>query len=193
MKTELICPNCQNLAIYDSEKECYHCSNCKWDSNNSLTIDISYKDSKTGALSNLFPHKFVIDNIRCASMESFLQSLREENPDVQERICSDYAGLHAYKLRTCLNDWRKEGYIFWQGTKIKRESDGYTILITRAYDALFEQNIVFRRVLSHFSGCYLIHSIGNDDIKETLLTEKEYRFQLNRLVDRLKKEGIYKV
>ena len=187
MKAKLICPSCGKIAFYDIEKEGYYCESCRWDSTSPLTptADISYKSYETGALSNLFPHKFEIDGVKCASMESFIQSLREENPDVQAKICSDCAGVHAYKLRVCLNDWRTYGVVYWRGKKIKRNSEEYTALITRAYDALFEQNIIFRRVLGYFKSFYLIHSIGNDNDKETLLTEEEYRYQLNRLKKRI--------
>ncbi len=190
MKAKLICPNCGEIAFYNVEKEGYYCDSCKWNSNSSDTADISYKSYETGALSNLFPYKFEIDGVQCASMESFIQSLREENPDIQAKICSDCAGPHAYKLRVCLNDWRTDGFVYWRGKKIKRISEDYTALITRAYDALFEQNILFRRALEHFKYHYLIHSIGKDDNTETLLTEEEYRFQLNRLKNILIQQNI---
>ena len=87
----------------------------------------------------------------------------------------------AYKMRLALNDWRKDGYVYWQGKSILRNSDEYAALITKAYDCLFEQNIIFRTILERFKDYHIIHSIGCDDIEETLLTENEYRYQLNRL------------
>lgn len=36
----------------------------------------------SNALSNFAPHSFVIDGVKCASMEGFLQSLKTNNPDM---------------------------------------------------------------------------------------------------------------
>ena len=145
-------------------------------------IDISFKNMQNSPLSNLFPHKFEIDGVKCNSMESFIQSLRAEDPTLQEKICSEYSGAMAYRLRLLIGDWRKTGTIHWRSKEIVRDSDEYISLITRAYDCLFEQNIVFKHVLlKNFTDKYFIHSTGCDDKKETLLTEAEYRAQLNRL------------
>ena len=35
------------------------------------------------SLSNFAPHEFIIDGIKCASMEGFLQSLKFQNPDMK--------------------------------------------------------------------------------------------------------------
>lgn len=34
------------------------------------------------SLSNFAPHEFEIDDIKCASMEGFLQSLKFQNPEI---------------------------------------------------------------------------------------------------------------
>lgn len=36
------------------------------------------------SLSNFAPHEFIIDDVKCASMEGFLQSLKFQNPDMQK-------------------------------------------------------------------------------------------------------------
>lgn len=186
MKETLMCPVCSKKAILTTNifESFYICPNCNWESTNTDTLDISYKSNSSAPLSNLFPHKFIIDGILCLSMESFIQSLRVDNKEMQQAICSNYSGMMAYKLRLSLNDWRKEGYIYWNGKRIKRNSKDYTKLITKAYDCLFEQNIVFREILRSKKDYYLIHSMGCDNIDETLLTEEEYRFQLNRLKEK---------
>lgn len=40
------------------------------------------------SLSNFAPHEFIIDDVKCASMEGFLQSLKFQNPDMQRYVCS---------------------------------------------------------------------------------------------------------
>lgn len=191
-KPFIICPVCGNLAGINQTH--YFCHKCNWDSLKS-TVDISYDDPTSSVLSNLFPHNFlfytscksgVFDDTHCLSMESFLQSLRVKEPSFQKYICEHYTGPMVQKLKVCLRDWREDGYLYWNGIAIKRDSATYQEFITTAYDCLFEGNPVFREyVLPHFKGMYLIHSIGKDSPSQTLLTESEFRYQLNRLMKRL--------
>ncbi len=187
-KPVIKCPLCGKDA-----KMCmntHYVCECGW---NSLedTIDIGYKDTTSSALSNLFPHKFLFytceeDKTHCLSMESFLQSLRVQDPKHQKYICENYSGYLAWKLKFSLHDWREDGLLYWNGKAIVRDSEEYTSLITTAYDRLFEDNFIFRDlVLPKFKGKILIHSMGCDDKHETILTEEEYRFQLNRLMAKL--------
>ncbi len=147
-------------------------------------LDISYKNDISAPLSNLFPHKFEIDGIVCQSMESFIQSLRVKDKNIQRQICEKYSGYMAYKMRLSLSDWRIDGFVYWQGEKIDRNSKKYTDLISRAYDCLFE-NDVFRYCLNKYKDHKLIHSIGNIFKSESLLTEFEYIEQLERLIEKL--------
>lgn len=179
MKEKIICPNCSNEVFL--KNNCYNCSNCGWNSKIN-TLDISYKDENSAVLSNLFPNKFEVDRITCLSMESFLQSLREPNPTLRTIICSEYNGYMAYKMRRMLTDWRQTGIVYWQGKKIIRNSEDYHNLLKHAYSCLYNDNLLFRTVLIRTKGKFLIHSIGCDDKKETLLTESEYRYFLNFLL-----------
>lgn len=185
-KKVIKCPVCgADAKMYNHTH--YGCKNCKW---NSLTntVDILYKDQSSGVLSNFFPHKFLFytseqDKTNCLSMESFIQSLRVKDATLQKYICENYSGDIASRLKASLPDWRKDGLVYWNGKAIVRESDEYTALITTAYDSLFEGNPVFRElVLPSFKGKILIHSIGGTSKAETLLTEQEFLYQLNRLI-----------
>ncbi len=178
----IVCKNC-GTPYYDDLKGCkeFFCERCKY---HTKVLDISYKDEVSAPLSNLFPHKFEIDNIVCLSMESFIQSLRVKEKSLQIKICSDYSGYMAYKMRSALPDWRSTGKVYWQGKPITRNSKEYENLITKAYDCLLE-NDVFRFSLNSFKDYYLFHSIGSNNENETLLTEDEYISQLNRLINKL--------
>lgn len=192
-KTSIICPVCGSRATLFQHTH-YICPNGDWDSLEN-TIDIAYDNPASSVLSNLFPHKFlfytrgklgVFDDTHCLSMESFLQSLRVKDPNLQKYICENYSGPMAQKLKVCLRDWREDSYLYWNGIAIKRDSATYHELITTAYDCLFEGNPIFREcILPQFKGVHLIHSIGKDSESETLLTECEFRYQLNRLIQRL--------
>ncbi len=168
----------RSIAVKNKQFVCLNCGN------EEKILDIMYKDKLSGSLSNLFPHEFTIDDVKCLSMESFIQSLRVKEKDIQNEICLKYNGYIAQKLRLALPDWRKTGKVYWQSKEIVRNSEEYDELITKAYDRLFENN-VFRYCLNSFKDYYFIHSIGCDDSYETLLTEEEYISQLNRLVKKL--------
>lgn len=180
-KYSFSCKNCSKLiACRENETEC-RCRYCGYENK---ILDISYKDNLSTSLSNLFPHKFVIDGVKCLSMESFIQSLRVEDKTVQRNICEEYTGYMAYKMRLSLPDWRKDGYVYWQGEKILRFSEEYQKLITKAYDMLFE-NDVFRFCLNTHKNKVLFHTMGCYEEEETLLTPCEYITQLERLIEKL--------
>ena len=150
-------------------------------------LDIKGKDKGPGgALSNFAPHSFKIDGVECASMEGFLQSLKTPSIKKQRRICA-LVGVKAknafrYSPRRYL--FLKTHTVYWQGRKIDRMSPEYDALISRAYDALFE-NEDFKRALALSKDKHLLHSRGKAKKSETVLTEEEFIFHLLRLSDKL--------
>ena len=77
-------------------------------------------DYPSNALSNLAPHEFIIDGIKCASMEGFLQSLKFKNVDMQIHICT-LTGSYAKKSGANKN-WQEKQTLYWKGKPIKRNS-----------------------------------------------------------------------
>ena len=142
----------------------------------------SSKGWPSSSLSNFAPHPFIIDNIECASMEGFLQSLKFKSPEMQIEVCKLIG--KAAKFKGKKKKWWRDQTLYWQGESIKRDSEEYQELLKRAYDALFE-NESFRRALEATKGAILTHSIGNNDIHRTVLTEREFISQLNRLRKKL--------
>jgi len=130
------------------------------------------------ALSNFAPHPFIIDGIECNSMEGFLQSLKFKNPEMQKEVCKLVGKTAKFKGKK--KKWWKTQELFWQGQVYKRESEEYQQLLTKAYNALF-QNSGFKAALKATGTATLTHSIGKNDIRKTVLTEREFIFQLNRL------------
>lgn len=130
------------------------------------------------ALSNFAPHPFTIDNIECNSMEGFLQSLKFKDPEMQKFVCT-LVGKKA-KFKGKRKNWYRTQTLYWQGQEIARDSDEYTNLITRAYDAIFE-NDGFKNALAATKGCTLTHSMGKSKKSDTVLTQSEFIGQLNRL------------
>lgn len=140
------------------------------------------------ALSNFAPHPFVIDGVECNSMEGFLQSLKFSNPDMQKHVCT-LVGLTA-KYKGKRKKWWTTQTLYWLGKPIDRHSDEYTQLIERAYNEL-AKNESFKRALLARPNATLTHSIGKSDKSKTVLTEREFISNLNRLRAELKKEENY--
>lgn len=135
------------------------------------------------ALSNFYPHSFVIDDIRCGSMEGFLQSLKYRSVRKQKKICL-LSGKEAKKRGDKKILWKWTGKVHWKGQTYRRDSSAYIDLIERAYDRLFE-NDEFRTALKDSSGKELMHSLGKKNPSETILTEKEFIASLERLRKKL--------
>ena len=134
------------------------------------------------ALSNFAAHEFVIDGVKCASMEGFLQSLKHSNPDMQREICS-YVGIKA--KRAGGTHWQRHQKLYWQGKAYLRASKEYQELLDHAYDALYE-NEGFRAALAATGDAVYTHSVGKNKQGETCLTTQEFCHRLNRLRERLK-------
>ena len=146
-------------------------------------MDIGSQNSyPASALSNFAPHPFTVDGIECNSMEGFLQSLKFKNPEMQKEVCKLVG--KAAKFRGKKKKWWRTQELFWQGEIYKRNSEEYQQLLTRAFDALL-QNSGFQSALKATGNANLTHSIGKSDINKTVLTEREFIGQLNRLRNQL--------
>ena len=132
----------------------------------------------SNALSNFAAHEFVIDGVRCASMEGFLQSLKFANPEMQEHICT-LIGFGAKKAGQD-KDWKKHQILYWRGQKIPRRSQAYQDLLDRAYRELFK-NEGFRNALRAAGNATFTHSCGKRKEGETVLTIREFCHRLNWL------------
>ena len=133
----------------------------------------------SGDLSNLFPHAFVFDDVECASMEGFLQSLKVSNVDLQKQICFKW-GIEAKKFGSKI-EWWKEQTLYWKGVPYKRDSQEYQTLLNTAYTELAKQNNDFRKALLDTGSELLTHDIGKKNIQETILTEHEFCSKLMAL------------
>ena len=135
-------------------------------------------------LSNFYAHPFKIDGVACGSMEGFLQSLKFKDICEQQLVCSlvgpDAKSMGKYRD----TEWKVSQTLWWYGVSYPRESEAYQLLITRAYDALFT-NPQFQDALRALGNEPIMHSIGENDPRETVLTEAEFCAQLNRLREKL--------
>lgn len=148
-------------------------------------IDIYSKGEYPGnVLSNFTRCLFYLDGAKICSIEGFLQSLKTNRIDVQLKTCT-CANAKAKRMGTWLNNFHDRKTVYWQGQAIDRFSEDYQTLLKRAYDARFETDKSFRDALQSSLGYKLIHSIGKQDPKTTILTVEEFISNLERLRKRL--------
>lgn len=133
-----------------------------------------------GKLSNFTSFAFEIDNVKCMSMEGFLQSLKFEDIETQEQICA-LKGFDAKRKGSARNlYWKAKKGLWWRGIFFPRDSQEYQELLNRAYAELFK-NEDFKRCLKETGDAIFTHKIGKRDIFETVLTEEEFCVRLQNL------------
>lgn len=139
----------------------------------------SGKKYPASALSNFAPHPFVLDGVKIASMEGFLQSLKFKEIPMQEYICSLVGAKAKYAGKK--RKWWKTQKLYWRGVEIDRHSPEYQTLLDRAYQAMFDQSESFRKALAAAGNAVFTHSIGKTDPSKTILTVSEFCGRLMRL------------
>ncbi|WKZ28623.1 MAG: hypothetical protein QY323_03730 [Patescibacteria group bacterium] len=144
-------------------------------------LDIHSKGAyPSSELSNFAAHGFSIDGVDCASMEGFLQSLKEPDPEVQRMICK-LVGGEAKRRGEKLNLARlPSDPLHWQGQVIDRRSQSYQQLLDRAYAELAKSGS-FQKALAATGEALLVHSIGKKLPEDTILTETELCSRLLRI------------
>ncbi len=138
------------------------------------------KDPRATRLSNFTDRPFSFQGTPCAGIEGVLQALKEPNPEVQLEICA-MSGKEAKKAGLERDNWKDGQTLWWQGFPYPRNSREYQILITLIYDSVYNQDPSFRLDLLNLGHEDICHSIGNTDQRDTVLTEVEMVYQLNRL------------
>ncbi len=138
-------------------------------------------DYPANSLSNFANHPFELDGVRCESMEGFLQALKFKSKEKQKKICL-LTGRQAKKASKGLPQlrWRITKKLWWNTVCFDRFSDDYQILLDRAFRALGE-NKEFTEALEFTGDCILCHSLGENDVRKTVLTEYEFISRLEKL------------
>lgn len=133
-----------------------------------------------GNLSNFSPHPFIIDGVKCASMEGFLQSLKFDKIHVQMEVCKLVGKEAKFKGKKRNKAWKRVQKLWWQGKKYDRHGQEYQKLLDRAFDALTE-NQSFQKALLTTGDAVLKHSMGKSNPKDTVLTVSEFCSRLTRI------------
>lgn len=138
------------------------------------------KDPRAARLSNFTDRPFIFDGVQCAGIEGVLQALKESYFETQVKICA-MSGKQAKRAGSERDAWKQEQMLWWRSVTYGRASREYQELITRIYDAAYEQNSTFKEDLLAVGNEDICHSIGNPNQRDTVLTEVEMIHQLNRL------------
>lgn len=148
-------------------------------------VDINgYLPGPAGALSNFTPNAFVFRSRAIPSMEGLLQSLKCPDPARQVEI-QQLLRLRA-KQAGDEHDWRATQTLWWDGRPIDRHGPDYQALLDEAFDALAAQNADWREALLATGEAPLVHTIGSDDPRRTVLTEHELCSRLEAIRRRLR-------
>lgn len=156
---------------------------------NNIEIGGHTKSALGKRLSNFYARPFVLDGVKCAGFEGFIQALKCADPEKQKEICG-LSGIDAKKAGKPYNTWKEKKELYWNGSAYKRTSRDYMLLITRVYDEIYEQNPDFREDLLALGNADIWHSIGSPDMNNTTLTEVEMLWQLERLRRRALQESL---
>lgn len=137
-----------------------------------MAVDISSKSGyPAGMLSNFTPYTFTFRGREFCSIESLLQGLKFETPEKQDKIFKLVGKDAKRKGKEC--KWYLDQTLYWQGTRMKRDSAEYMAFVKEAFDALSE-NKDFQKTLLSTGNKTLCHTIGESDPTRTVLTEKEF-------------------
>ena len=157
---------------------------------NFLNVGYGFKNSNARVLSNLYPMQFKFRGKKVNSIEGVLQSLKYKDKKLQN-IIHKYSGLDAYHTRAAntIDFWGNNGILYWQGREMLRNSEEYQIFLDELYLSALK-NPLYKKCLNSTGNKYLLHHIGNENIKETVLTRFEYEQRLNSLREysKLKKQ-----
>ncbi len=147
-----------------------------------ISSDILYP---ADVLSNFTERHFIFDGVEAHSIEGVLQAFKFSDVSKQRAICL-LVGVKAKRRGAKRNKmWKSNQCLWWNGRVYRRDSTEYQGLLTRLYDTVFMQCEDFRNDLKATGKRRLSHSMGNPDMRETVLTEDEFVGQLNRLRIRL--------
>jgi len=144
----------------------------------------SGKGYPSTTLSNFAPHPFIIDDVKCNSMEGFLQSLKYKNPEIQKEVCKLVG--KAAKFKGKKKKWWKYQFLYWQGKEYDRHRFDYQVLLTRAFKEL-AKNTKFKKALLSTGNISLTHSIGKSDPHKTVLTKSEFISRLEYFRNELRR------
>ena len=81
--------------------------------------------------------------------------------------------------------WYLDHKLYWKDQVYDRFSIEYQELLDKAFSNLYHQNKDYKELILSTGDQLLIHSIGKNDPKHTILTEEEFCSRIDKLRKRL--------
>ncbi|MBI2109334.1 MAG: hypothetical protein HYT93_04165 [Parcubacteria group bacterium] len=142
-----------------------------------LNIGSKSKDWRAQRLSNFSADSFVIDGIRFASVEGFIQGTKFPTNDPRREQAFQSVGRTAKRFGK--NAERK--FIWWRSGVLSYGSQAHHRLIEKAIRAKFEQNSEALEALIATRGMTLVHDLGHPESPNTSLPAKVFCDILTRI------------
>lgn len=142
-----------------------------------LNIGSESDDWRAKRLSNFSPDPFVLDGVRLASVEGFIQGTKFPENDPCRKRAFQSVGREAKRFG---RDAERK-FVWWQGQTILYGSREHHHLIERAIRAKFEQNLEALKALIATKEMTLTHDLGHPEPPNTSLPAKVFCDILTRI------------
>lgn len=140
-----------------------------------MAINVSSTSSWPGnVITNFAATPFVIDDIRCASAEGFIQALKFTDAERQRHICALVGRAAKATGKNATRRIIRQRKVWWQGKEIEFRSSAHMALIERALRAKFTQSDRARRALLATGDATLTHKLGRSESPHTSLPTREF-------------------
>lgn len=142
-----------------------------------LNIGSKSDDWRAKRLSNFSDDPFVLDGVRLASVEGFIQGTKFPENDPRRERAFQSLGRKAKHF----GRYAEGKFVWWQGQTILFGSQEHHRLIERAIRAKFEQNPEALKALVTTKGMTLTHDLGHPESHNTSLPAKVFCDILTRI------------
>lgn len=129
-------------------------------------------------LSTMANHTFTIDDVKCTSLESFIQALKFEKATQCISVAGDKAKTAKERGKKQFN-WCSNGCAHWKGQPMDRDSALFWHFLEHVFIEVVKQSPNFAKALVD-SGDLEFTCIGKSLSSESPITEKEFIRLMNK-------------
>ena len=142
-----------------------------------LNIGSRSSDWRARRLSNFSDDDVVLDEVKVASVEGFIQGIKFPEGDPRRSQAFTATGFEAKRL----GKGSLRSFVWWKGQQIVFGSSEHHHLIERAIRAKFDQNSVARAALIATDSLRLTHDLGHPESPHTSLPSRVFCDILTRI------------